>query len=1384
MYLSEEREEHARLAKEAADAKFREPRKSHESSLGGISLNRLTEALDRHDKARSGGYDAEEGKKVRLTTIGRNLSMVSDGKVITRAEQEQLARFERDRDADSAAGLKTSKEREGKGSKGSGSKAGGGSKNGSGGGFALSLEGPLAAHAPLTADEYASKNVQYERGSVIYYGSHIALRAKLHGGYLCMNGTRGCMASAPGLQPHALFTVWNINELTSVGALRYGDSVWLQCGSHELLGSSVLMQDLGDLVEAAVNDYHVAIDEIHNRQAAGQALASGTGWYKKKENFQTLGSNLHDKKPQPGESKNEDGGGPRAVTKLRDKPTPDILHSGFHVVGGKSGEGPARIVGQHMSKSEEKYQGRLVSLHCAGDFLKRAKHAGRWVLMNRADPLGTLGMEVCHLDDVVIEQEWLYLASKNPDRAGLKHGASIEALHERQKVGSVARRSTAAAAPTPGVNSEQPSESQAQQPQSTQTPTQTQTQTSRETTRDAPERRVPSECVWTVHMAKQASSSNHEVQGLSLATHAQKQLEASRAHRTAVERGVSAIQKEKYLEAQKMTLEHMHGPDSRAIGLVDHLRRSYHSRASRGWHNDAPLLSTESLAEVYGPASIFARAIGDAEDEAQRQIERAYVRPPDIKRVNERERARILASLAGLESGIKSEHHMALTYESTKNHMSEQMKRVRAAHMVLRAWRRFQTFKWKRVLGDADNKMIFEVRQEKIDKAKREKMNQTAAEAEQNAWKTELDRSKGNGAEMPSASSMRRIMSMSRLTSLDSKYRQKGSFGTTISTAAAFSPTAQHHQELTRRLSSKRMSSSAMRLSSPKISLSSNMARSARAGSGSAGENMRRGSRDRSEMNDLDDYLQNAASPVEDEEGNESTREATEKTNDDSDSDSGGDYDERVERSEESSLTYGEYQFQTYEELVHMSNGDRKAAGKSIKCLSDAEKQLVEELGLSNLSDGDLELTDEERLRFLADENPSLFGGFRTLNSNVNPPAVAVETQGEGGREARETFGEQEGIYDDLEDDSIIDDDDDDAVGGLLPDTLLLEPGRLSPNNAVGAPRPQSAPRQVYTGARHGLTASEQRRVAVEAAADLGGVFSLTSPNVAEVRGALDGGDGYDTPRANGDDVLPALRARPQSASAVSAAKQQQRRRLELSMPTSPAPAGPSTAGPMDMRLSTGGNANSPMATQRVGAPRRQRPQSAGPVASARPMSTTPKAMNQQPHPQAVSPSPEMFANPRWKPKSTSAIYISSTSREAIERNKQMRKEHELTGGGGGCDKPKATTLSAPAMSRGAPRERHKAFQLGLEDRRRRQQQKWQQHRHRQLQEMAAVESISATRHAISMSDLALQAQQREQEQLLLQHHQRRSVSAGRLHQRPKSAEQRGRFVHRKKKLG
>jgi hypothetical protein len=32
--------------------------------------------------------------------------------------------------------------------------------------------------------------------------------------------------------------VWNLEDLTYTGAIRYGDKVWLQLGRHEILGTS------------------------------------------------------------------------------------------------------------------------------------------------------------------------------------------------------------------------------------------------------------------------------------------------------------------------------------------------------------------------------------------------------------------------------------------------------------------------------------------------------------------------------------------------------------------------------------------------------------------------------------------------------------------------------------------------------------------------------------------------------------------------------------------------------------------------------------------------------------------------------------------------------------------------------------------------------------------------------------------------------------------------------------------------------------------------------------------------------------------------------------------------------------------------------------------
>ena len=64
--------------------------------------------------------------------------------------------------------------------------------------------------------------------------------------------------------------------------------------------------------------------------------------------------------------------------------------------------------------------GRPVAVHCApGRALERAKHVARWVVVSRDDPHGAMGREVGHLDDVMLEQEWLYLASRG-------HGAPSE----------------------------------------------------------------------------------------------------------------------------------------------------------------------------------------------------------------------------------------------------------------------------------------------------------------------------------------------------------------------------------------------------------------------------------------------------------------------------------------------------------------------------------------------------------------------------------------------------------------------------------------------------------------------------------------------------------------------------------------------------------------------------------------------------------------------------------------------------------------------------------------------------------------------------------------------------------------------------------------------
>lgn len=62
-------------------------------------------------------------------------------------------------------------------------------------------------------------------------------------------------------------------------------------------------------------------------------------------------------------------------------------------------------------------QPALVSCKRASMF--KAQQYGRWIVLNRVDPMGTLGQPVLHDDRVMLEQEWYFLASISPYQSSM-----------------------------------------------------------------------------------------------------------------------------------------------------------------------------------------------------------------------------------------------------------------------------------------------------------------------------------------------------------------------------------------------------------------------------------------------------------------------------------------------------------------------------------------------------------------------------------------------------------------------------------------------------------------------------------------------------------------------------------------------------------------------------------------------------------------------------------------------------------------------------------------------------------------------------------------------------------------------------------------------------
>lgn len=172
----------------------------------------------------------------------------------------------------------------------------------------------------MSAEEEKSEHmVEYPPGAGIYYGASVFLQAK-HGGYLSFK-THEVSTAAFKVSSTAKFTIVKSVDVTSKGAVCYGDAIWLCIGDTDM----------------AVN------------------------------------------------------------------PNPFLLGAAF---SGTVQSGSSRALMPHLIN------------HGLENRAKSSQY-GRWIILNRDHPVEMKGKPVGHFDQVLLEQEWYYLASWNPGKCSI-----------------------------------------------------------------------------------------------------------------------------------------------------------------------------------------------------------------------------------------------------------------------------------------------------------------------------------------------------------------------------------------------------------------------------------------------------------------------------------------------------------------------------------------------------------------------------------------------------------------------------------------------------------------------------------------------------------------------------------------------------------------------------------------------------------------------------------------------------------------------------------------------------------------------------------------------------------------------------------------------------
>ena len=232
----------------------------------------------------------------------------------------------------------------------------------------------VAATIPPNCPQTPSPN--HTKGAVVYYGSAIALQAN-HGGYLGL-GHGGCVeARIMWPTPPCLFTLWNMMDLGDVGAVKYGDRIWLQCSRYEVLGTSALSRDVGAGWSTLVHDMAEAsrgVCTVSGEQPTGPDWGAFSSAFAKERR-----------------------------TARRAAET--LAHGSV-----------SRPAGGRVRETV----GRLVAVPCGSASSAGARARGRWAILHRKDPHTTVGSYVMHEDEIVLHQEELYVSSRKKECCELR----------------------------------------------------------------------------------------------------------------------------------------------------------------------------------------------------------------------------------------------------------------------------------------------------------------------------------------------------------------------------------------------------------------------------------------------------------------------------------------------------------------------------------------------------------------------------------------------------------------------------------------------------------------------------------------------------------------------------------------------------------------------------------------------------------------------------------------------------------------------------------------------------------------------------------------------------------------------------------------------------